>query len=427
MFFDEAKIYVKAGDGGNGVVAFRREAHVPRGGPSGGNGGRGADVYLVADPQVNTLIQFSHQVHFRAPNGEPGQGKNQTGAQGSELVIRVPVGTVAQDDESGETLADLVRPGQRAQVGRGGRGGRGNNAFKSSTNQAPRIAENGEPGTEHWLRLELKLIADVGIVGMPNAGKSTLLARVSAARPKIADYPFTTLQPNLGVVVIDDRDIVLADIPGLIEGAHTGAGLGHAFLRHIERTRVLIHMLNGISPDPVGDYEAVNQELALFSPELADKAQVVVLNKMDLPDVRASWPGIATKLRALGADAPLAISAVTGEGVQDVLRRAADLLAELPVFFPGEGDQAADVAPRPAVIVPEDKSFTITLDSDNIWYVQGAYIEKIVKMTKWEYYDAVMRFQRIMEALGITEALTAKGVQPGDTVRIGEKELEWSD
>ena len=251
MFFDEAKIYVKAGDGGNGVVAFRREAHVPRGGPSGGNGGRGADVYLVADPQVNTLIQFSHQVHFRAPNGEPGQGKNQTGAQGSELVIRVPVGTVARDDESGEILADLVRPGQRAQVGRGGRGGRGNNAFKSSTHQAPRIAENGEPGTEHWLRLELKLIADVGIVGMPNAGKSTLLARVSAARPKIADYPFTTLQPNLGVVVIDDRDIVLADIPGLIEGAHTGAGLGHAFLRHIERTRVLIHMLNGISPDPV--------------------------------------------------------------------------------------------------------------------------------------------------------------------------------
>jgi GTP-binding protein len=427
MFFDEAKIYVKAGDGGNGVVAFRREAHVPRGGPSGGNGGRGADVYLVADPQVNTLIQFSQQVHFRAPNGEHGHGKNQTGAQGGELVIRVPIGTVAYDDESGEILADLVRPGQRAQVGRGGRGGRGNNAFKSSTNQAPRIAENGEPGNERWLRLELKLIADVGIVGMPNAGKSTLLARVSAARPKIADYPFTTLQPNLGVVVIDDRDIVLADIPGLIEGAHTGAGLGHAFLRHIERTRVLIHMLNGISPDPVGDYEALNQELALFSPELADKAQVVVLNKMDLPEVRASWPGIATKLRALGADAPLAISAVTGEGVQDVLRRAADLLAELPVFFPGESDQAAHVAPRPAVMVPEDKSFTVTLDSDDIWYVQGAYIEKIVKMTKWEYYDAVMRFQRIMEALGITDALTAKGVQPGDTVRIGERELEWSD
>jgi GTP-binding protein len=339
----------------------------------------------------------------------------------------VPVGTVAYDDESGETLADLVKPGQRAQVGRGGRGGRGNHAFKSATNQAPRIAENGEPGTEHWLRLELKLIADVGIVGMPNAGKSTLLARVSAARPKIADYPFTTLQPNLGVVVIDDRDIVLADIPGLIEGAHTGAGLGHAFLRHIERTRVLIHMLNGSSPDPVGDYEAVNQELALFSPELADKPQVVVLNKMDLPEVRASWPGVATKLRALGADAPLATSAVTGEGVQDVLRRAADLLAELPVFFPGQGDQAADAAPRRSTAVPEDKSFTITLDSDDIWYVQGAYIEKIVKMTKWEYYDAVMRFQRIMEALGITDALTARGVQPGDTVRIGEKELEWSD
>jgi GTP-binding protein len=236
------------------------------------------------------------------------------------------------------------------------------------------------------------------------------------------------LAPSLGVAKVDDvRTLVIADIPGLIEGAHTGAGLGHAFLRHIERTRVLIHMLNGISPDPVGDYEAINQELALFSPELADKAQVVVLNKMDLPDVRASWPGIATKLRALGADAPLAISAVTGEGVQDVLRRAADLLAELPVFFPGESDQAADVAPRPAVIAPEDKSFTIERDRDDIWLVQGAYIEKVVKMTKWEYYDAVMRFQRIMEALGITDALNARGVQPGDTVRIGEKELEWSE
>jgi GTP-binding protein len=427
MFFDEARIYVKAGDGGNGVVAFRREAHVPRGGPSGGNGGKGADVCLIADPQVTTLIQFSQQAHFRAPDGEHGRGKNQTGAQGGDLVIRVPVGTVAFDDETGELLADLVTPGQRAVLVRGGRGGRGNHAFKSPTNQAPRIAENGEPGQERWLRLELKLIADVGIVGMPNAGKSTLLARVSAARPKIADYPFTTLEPNLGVVVIDARDIVVADIPGLIEGAHAGAGLGHAFLRHIERTRVLVHLLNGVSPDPVGDYDAINQELALFSPALADKMQVVVLNKLDLPDVRAAWPGISSRLRARGVAAPLAVSAVTGEGVQEVLRRVAGLLAELPPSFQEEADRAAAVPGRPAAVAPEDKSFTITRGRDGVWQVQGAYIEKIVKMTKWEYYDAVMRFQRILEALGIAEALNSRGVQPGDTVRIGEMELEWSD
>ncbi len=263
---------------------------------------------------------------------------------------------------------------------------------------------------------------------MPNAGKSTLLARVSAARPKIADYPFTTLEPSLGVVVIDDRDLVLADIPGLIEGAHTGAGLGHAFLRHIERTRVLIHLLNGLSPDPVGDCLAINQELELFNPELADKPQVVVLNKMDLPDVREAWPGVAAKLKLLGVAQPMAVSAVTGEGVRDVLRRAADLLAELPPVFSAETEaREPGFSPKPARETPEDKSFNIIRDADGVYHVQGQYIERVVKMTKWEYYDAVMRFQRIMEALGITEALRAKGVREGDTVRIGEMELEWSD
>jgi GTP-binding protein len=427
MFFDEAKIYVKGGDGGNGVVAFRREAHVPRGGPSGGNGGKGADVYLEADPQHNTLILFSQQSFFRAPNGAHGRGKNQTGAQGEDLVIRVPVGTVAYDGETGDPLADLVTPGQRALAARGGRGGRGNHAFKSATVQAPRIAENGAPGEERWLRLELKLIADVGIVGVPNAGKSTLLSRVSAARPKIADYPFTTLEPNLGVVVIDGRDLVLADIPGLIEGAHAGAGLGHSFLRHIERTRVLIHLLNGLSPDPIGDYEAVNQELLLFNPALADKPQVVVLNKLDLPDVQAAWPEIARRLKALGVAEPLAISAATGEGAPAVLRRAADLLAELPAPETLEDAEPTDLAERLVALPVEDKSFTITRDADGAYHVHGAYIERIVKMTRWEYYDAVMRFQRIMEALGITEALRTKGIREEDTVRIGEIELEWSD
>ena len=298
MLIDEALIYVKAGDGGNGVVAFRREAHVPRGGPDGGNGGKGADVYLVADPQTNTLLYFHKHMRFLAPNGVHGRGKNQTGAQGEDLNISVPIGTVAYDADTGQVLADLIETGQRTLLAHGGRGGRGNRVFRSSTNQAPRIAENGEPGEELRVRLELKLLADIGIIGVPNAGKSTLLSRVSAARPKIADYPFTTLEPTLGVVVVGDRDLVLADIPGLIEGAHAGVGLGHAFLRHIERTRVLIHLLNGVSPDPLGDYEAINQELELFNPHLMAKPQIVVLNKMDIPEVRAAWPKLARGLRA---------------------------------------------------------------------------------------------------------------------------------
>jgi GTP-binding protein len=422
LFFDEAKIYIKAGDGGNGVVAFRREAHVPRGGPNGGNGGKGGDVYLVADPQVNTLIAFTHQVHFRAPDGEHGRGKNQTGAQGRDLLIPVPAGTAAYHAETGQLLADIVEPEQRALLARGGRGGRGNRAFRSATNQAPRIAENGEPGEELWVRLELKLLADVGIVGVPNAGKSTLLARVSAARPKIADYPFTTLEPTLGMVVVGDRDMVWADIPGLIEGAHRGAGLGHTFLRHIERTRILIHLLNGLSPDPLGDYEAINQELELFNPRLADKRQIVALNKMDLPDVRERWPEIARGLRADGVIEPLGISAATGEGVEVLTQRAASLLAELPPPLP-----LVEIAPVAPLTPEEDKSFTIERETDGAWRVRGRRIERIVAMTRWEYYDAVMRFQRILEALGITEALRAHGVQEGDTVRIGDIQLEWSD
>jgi GTP-binding protein len=421
MFYDEAKIHIKAGDGGNGVVAFRREAHVPRGGPSGGNGGKGGDVYLLADPQVNTLIAFSRRIHFRAPNGEHGRGKNQTGAQGDDLVIAVPTGTAAYDAETGQLLADLAEENQRALLARGGRGGRGNFTFRSATNQAPRIAENGEPGEELWLQLELKLLADVGIVGVPNAGKSTLLSRVSAARPKTGDYPFTTLEPTLGVVVADEQDMILADIPGLIEGAHSGAGLGQAFLRHIERTRLIIHLLNGISPDPVGDYDVINQELQLFNPRLAEKPQVVALNKMDLPEVRERWPEIKRALESRGVE-PMIVSAVTGEGIDTLLRRTATRLAELPPPPP-----LAEITPLAPVPPEVDKSFTVEREPDGGWRVSGPRIERIVVMTQWEYYDAVMRFQRILEALGITQALRDAGVEEGDTVRIGAKELEWSE
>lgn len=422
MFIDEAKISVKAGDGGNGAVAFRREAHVPRGGPSGGNGGRGGDVYLEADTQANTLIAFTYKMHFKATDGSHGSSKNQTGASGEDLVIKVPVGTVAYETESGILVADLIEPGQRVLVANAGRGGRGNWTFRSPVHQAPRIAENGEPGEERSLRLELKLLADVGIVGIPNAGKSTLLSRISAARPKIADYPFTTLEPNLGTVLIDNRDMVWADIPGLIEGAHEGAGLGLKFLRHIERTRLVVHLLDGMSPDPLGDYVVINQELELFNTLLAEKPQIVVVNKMDLSDVQVRWPALAAGLKQRGVPEPLAISAVSGEGVQALLRCAADTLAELP-----PPPKLEDVQPLSPPTREEDMSFSVERDMDGAWRVRGRRIERIVKMTRWEYYDAVMRFQRIMKALGITAALMERGVAVGDTVRIGDKELEWSD
>ncbi len=318
-FVDQVKIYVKAGDGGHGCVSFRREKYVPRGGPDGGDGGRGGDVILVADPQLHTLYDFYHRVHFRAENGRPGMGKKMTGRDGEDLVLRVPVGTVVKDAETGEILGDLVSPGQRLVVARGGKGGRGNARFATPTNQAPRHAEPGRPGEERWLILELKLIADVGLVGLPNAGKSTLLSRISAARPKIADYPFTTLQPNLGVVVLsDERTFVVADLPGLIEGAHKGVGLGLEFLRHVERTRALLHVLDASAEDPLRDFEVVEKEMAHYQPELLKKPRAVALNKIDLLADRSRLDPVRESLEKRGHPVYL-ISAVTGEGLKDLL------------------------------------------------------------------------------------------------------------
>lgn len=417
MFFDEAKIYVQGGKGGDGCVSFRREKYVPLGGPNGGNGGKGGDVSLTADPSLNTLITFKRRSHFKAERGAHGRGKNQHGKSGKDWIIPVPLGTMVRDFESGQLIADLAFPGQEAVVARGGRGGRGNNAFKSSTNQAPRIAERGEPGEERWITLELKLIADVGLVGMPNAGKSTFLASVSAARPKIADYPFTTLEPNLGVVTVDDNTFVLADIPGLIEGAHEGSGLGHKFLRHVERTRVLIHVLDGLSNNPLEGYEQIRQELALFDPGLAEKPEIVVLNKLDLPDVQAVWSRWQSAFSDRDVDL-LPISAATGQGVKDVVRKVVALLDTLPPEEVQIEGVAIFAGPK------KEEGFEIT-QKDGVWYVQGPKVERLVAMTNFDYDEAIARFQRVLEAIGVLEALREAGVQAGDTVAVADFEMEW--
>lgn len=420
MFIDEARIRVTSGKGGDGIVHFRREKYIPFGGPDGGDGGHGGDVILEVKPTLNTLAAFQHKLHLKAQDGAKGGGNNQTGRSAENLVIHVPPGTLVYDDASGELLGDLVEPGEQLVVCRGGRGGRGNSRFANSRNQAPRTAERGEPGEERSLRLELRLIADVGIVGIPNAGKSTFLAAVSNARPKIAAYPFTTLEPNLGVAMLDDENsLILADIPGLIEGAHQGIGLGHAFLRHIQRTRVLIHLLDGQAENPLLDYAQINSELALFDPELAHKPQVVALNKIDLPEVQSRWPQIEAELKQRGVRQPMAISGLARTNLTELLFRALHLLAEAP--------QPGPVEEVPIYRMETDpRAYTITHEARG-WRVSGQAIERAAAMTYWEYDESIRRFQRILQALGIEDALRKAGVQEGDTVMIGEYELEWSD
>lgn len=403
------------------MISFRREKFVPRGGPDGGDGGHGGSVIFQVDSNVSSLVKFHRQVHFEAEDGKHGQPKRQTGASGEDLVLRVPPGTVIRDADSGELLADLVDPGESITLIKGGRGGRGNVRFASSTNQAPRLAERGEPGEDRWVVLELKLIADVGIIGVPNAGKSTLLSVVSAAKPKIAAYPFTTLQPNLGVVQFDDYEtIVLADIPGLIEGAASGVGLGHDFLRHVERTRLLIHLLDGAAQEPLEEWAMVNQELALYDTRLDEKPQLVVLNKMDLPDAIAWEPLIRERIEEEGLPFH-AISAVTGEGVQELLNIVRQTLQELPQ------PPAYEPEERMPVIKPEEdeERFRIFRRSDGSWRIRGKKIERIAAMTYFEFDATAMRFQRILDEMGISDALREAGIEEGDTVIIGEEILEW--
>jgi GTP-binding protein len=420
MFYDQAKIFVRSGDGGDGMISFRREKHVPRGGPDGGDGGRGGDIVFVVNPHDNTLVRFHRKNHFRAGNGGHGRGKRMTGADGETLRLQVPAGTIIRNAVSDELLADLTQPGQEVLVLKGGRGGRGNVRFASSTNQAPRLAERGEPGEERWLTLELKLIADVGIVGVPNAGKSTLLASITSARPKIAEYPFTTLQPNLGVVDLGDyQTLVLADIPGLIEGAAGGAGLGHDFLRHIERTRVLIHLLDGAALDPLEDWAMINQELALYDARLEEKPQLVVLNKIDLPDALAWQPLLKEQIAKAGYPF-CSISAVTGEGVRSMLNRVRQILRDAPE---DEAPEQEPVVLRPE---PDENTFFISR-TDGGWRVEGRRIERVAAMTYWEFEATTRRFQQILEAMGISDALEEAGIAHGDMVFIGDQELEWTE
>ncbi len=422
MQFDEVKIYVRSGDGGDGVIAFRREKFVPRGGPSGGDGGNGGAIILKVNPKINTLLTFQKRLHFRAENGGKGGGRDMTGGTADHLEIEVPAGTVVRDAESGILIADLVRPDDRVIILKGGKGGKGNARFATASNQAPRFAEKGEPGIELWLKLELKLIADVGIIGVPNAGKSTLLSVVSNAKPKIANYPFTTLEPNLGAVAYDDRDLVFADIPGLIEGAHQGVGLGHSFLRHIQRTRVLIHLLDGASETPLVDYNQINTELALYDEKLIEKQQLVVFNKIDLPEAQAQWPELEAALKARGIPV-MAISAASQQNVRDLVQKVFQLVSTLP-----EQEVSEVIAEKPLYEMPEDADlFKITRGDDGSYHVTGRRIERAAAMTYWDYEEAVMRFQNLLEALGISEALEKAGVKVGDTVFIGEFELEWSE
>lgn len=419
MFYDRAKIYIRSGDGGDGMISFRREKFVPLGGPDGGDGGKGGGIVFVTNPNLNSLVRFHRRNHFRADHGRNGNPKRQTGASGKDVILEVPAGTVIREADNGDLLADLTQPDQELVLIKGGRGGRGNIHFSSSRNQAPRLAERGEPGKEMWLTLELKLIADVGIVGVPNAGKSTLLAAVSDARPKIANYPFTTLHPSLGVVTVDEfHTMVLADIPGLIEGAAQGTGLGHDFLRHIERTRVLVHILDGAASDPLVDWAMINQELALYDIALEKKPQLVVLNKMDLPDAIAWEPILEEEI--LKAGYPFcSVSAVSGLGLREMIYRVKQLLDEAVIPEPVMEEQ---VVFRP----PEDESFSIEREGD-AWRLSGQKIERIAAMTYFEFDDTLVRFQHILERMGISQALEEMGVQEGDIVIIGDQELEWGD
>ncbi|MBN2096213.1 GTPase ObgE [Candidatus Peregrinibacteria bacterium] len=423
-FADEADIFVKAGDGGNGSASFRREKYIPKGGPDGGNGGDGGNVVLQADENLNTLAHFLGKKHYKAGGGEMGLGQNMTGHHGEDAVLKVPVGTLIYEGE--KLLADLTEHGQTIIAARGGLGGKGNTGFTTSVRQAPDFAELGEPGEKKELKLKLKLIADVAIMGYPSVGKSTLIARISNARPKIADYPFTTLVPHLGVVKVDDTDFVVADIPGLIEGAHKGKGLGIEFLKHIERCKILVHLLDITRDDLKTDYQKLNEELKLFSKELAKKPQVLVANKID-----ATIPEIIEETKKIfKSKKPLFISAVTGEGIDTFLYRLKDEVKKHRRITEGgirkSRMQDKHKVFKPHLDIPDIRQFDIQKE-ENGFRVTGRRIEQMAVMTDMSKRGAIVRMQDVWKKVGIKKELERMGAQEGDKVYIGERVFEFTE
>lgn len=422
MFIDRAKIYVKAGDGGKGKVSFRREKYIAAGGPDGGDGGKGGDVVFVVDEGLNTLVDFKYKKKYVAMPGEQGGTSNCTGKSGKDMVIRVPPGTLVKDEKSGRFLADLTEAGRSVIIAKGGRGGKGNRHFATSTRQAPSFAQAGEQGEEYWLGLELKLIADVGLIGFPNAGKSTILSVVSAATPKIADYPFTTLEPALGVVSVEEgRSFVMADIPGIIKGAHKGVGLGLEFLRHIERTRLLMHVVDvaGVDGrDPLDDFNAINAELANYNPVLAERPQVVAANKIDLPGGEENLDKFVKAVEEKGYSV-FPISAVTNKGMKELMFFISDRLLELPRAAPAIMDSEKAV-----YTAGEEEPFTARKDG-NVFIVEGNWIKRVVGSTNFNVYESLQYFQRAMKRKGVNAALEKLGIKEGDTVKIYDIEFEY--
>lgn len=422
MFIDRAKIIVTSGAGGDGMVSFRREKYVPRGGPSGGDGGKGGSVIVVANPDLNTLVNFRRHRHFTANKGENGGAKEMFGKNAEDVIVEVPLGTMIYDNKTGELLADMTQEGQRAVIVKGGHGGRGNSHFATSAVRAPTFAEKGESGEQKEIRLELKILADVGLLGFPSVGKSSFLKKVSAAKPEVAAYHFTTLSPILGVVSLDDeRNFVVADIPGLIEGASQGVGLGDEFLRHVERTKVLIHILDAAGSegrDPFDDFNIINNELSLYSPKLLQKKQIVAANKIDLIQDPKVLDDLRSKIEAKGYEF-FPISTLTGEGIRPLLESVWDLLQEIPDVQNEESEK---------VIVYEEPKEEFTVEvKDGVFYITGKRIEKLVSMTNFEDYVSLRRFDRAWKFMGIDKLLKKNGIQEGDTVNLYGTEFTFSD
>jgi GTP-binding protein len=423
MFYDYAKIFIKGGDGGNGMVSFRREKYVPEGGPSGGDGGNGGNVILEAEEGLRTLVDFRFSKHFKAARGENGKSKNMHGANGVDLIVKVPAGTVVRLADTKEIIADLVSQGQQFVAARGGRGGKGNARFATSVNRIPRIAEDGDLGEEKWLELELKLLADIGLIGFPNVGKSTIIAHVSASRPKIANYHFTTIDPNLGVVSLEEgKSFVLVDIPGLVEGASEGIGLGHRFLRHVERTRLLLHVLDiagSEGRDPLEDFKVINNELENYNADLKTRPQIIVANKMDLP---GSEENLERVKKELGKEYEIfPVSGVTGLGLKKLMLRAGEILEALPVTPLYVEEEEIRV-----VKVEKQKSYQVEL-KDGVWQIYGFEIDRLLNKINIANEANMERFLLILRKMGVENTLREKGAKNGDTVSINGWEFQFMD